>query len=245
MSVLIIKTGSTMRSIGARFGDFEDWFSRHLPGADLRVVAVHLDEPLPPVSGVERALITGSPHMVTERRAWSEQTAEWIRSAHAQGVPLLGVCYGHQLIAHALGGEVDWNPHGRQIGLTRVQLHPAANNDALLAPFASQLDAFTTHQQSVVKLPPGAQVLAHTSKDPHHAYRVGERTWGVQFHPEFDAEIMAAYLAERREQLEAEAIDVNALVASLTLQPTSGGHSQASSVLQRFANLSSPTPGGF
>lgn len=233
MSLLIIKTGSTMASIGTRFGDFEAWFQRHLVAPSIQVVAVHDGDALPDVAGVERVLITGSPHMVTARAAWSERTAEWMQHAHQDGVPMLGVCYGHQLLAHALGGEVAWNPNGRQIGYTQVRLTLAAQADALLGTAPQALGAFTTHQQSVTRLPPGAVLLASTAKDPHHAFRLGASTWGVQFHPEFDPQIMSAYLDARRIQLEAEAIDVAALHAAIQPAP------DATAILTRFVQIPS------
>jgi GMP synthase (glutamine-hydrolysing) len=233
MALLIIKTGSTMQSIGARFGDFETWFQRHLTAPSVRVVAVHEGDALPQVGAVDRVVITGSPHMVTARAPWSERTAQWLQQAHVDGVPMLGVCYGHQLLAHALGGEVAWNPNGRQIGYTTVQLTAAAQADALLGATPTALSAFTTHQQAVTRLPPNAVRLATTPKDPNHAFRLGASTWGVQFHPEFDPQIMSAYLAERRIQLEAESIDVDALQAAIQPAP------DATAILTRFAQLPS------
>jgi len=236
MALLIIKTGSTPHAISARLGDFEDWFRRHLTVPKINVVAVHAGDALPAHRGIERVLITGSAHMVTERHDWSEQTAAWLREAHAIGMPILGVCYGHQLLAHALGGAVDWNPHGRQIGLTEIALEPQAQADALLGGFGPAFNAFTTHQQSVLALPKGAVLLASTAKDPHHAFRVGERSWGVQFHPEFNEEIMHAYLDDRHAHLSADGINVEALKKKSKPAP------EAARILTRFAQVPSHSP---
>lgn len=73
--------------------------------------------------------------MVTERADWSERTAGWIRNAMDAELPLFGVCYGHQLMAHALGGRVDYLPGGREIGTLPIALTPQGAND----PFSAKL----------------------------------------------------------------------------------------------------------
>ena len=82
----------------------------------VRVIDVAAGDELPPVAGVAGAIITGSAAMVTERLPWSERTAGWIRDAMDVELPLFGVCFGHQLMAHALGGRVDYLPGGCEIG---------------------------------------------------------------------------------------------------------------------------------
>jgi GMP synthase (glutamine-hydrolysing) len=226
----LFKTGSTPEPIRAEFGDFEHWFLRHL-GVAAEVRALHEGDSLPALDETERVLITGSPHMVTERHPWSEAAAAWLKSAHEQNIPLLGVCYGHQLLAHALGGQVDWNPNGRQIGLTNITFTDAAQADPLLSALAPQTRAYTTHRQVVRELPTNAVRLAATAKDPNHAFRIGARSWGVQFHPEFDGPIMAAYVRVRRDALIDEAFNLDALTAELP--PTPAAHA----LLARFAVL--------
>ena len=71
--------------------------------------------------------------MVTERPDWSERSAAWLRDAAHAGMPLFGICYGHQLLAHALGGEVGYNPAGREMGTIGLELHPHAGDDPLFA----------------------------------------------------------------------------------------------------------------
>jgi GMP synthase (glutamine-hydrolysing) len=137
--------------------------------------------------------------MVTDREDWSEQLAQWIRQTHQQ-LPLLGICYGHQLIAHALGGKVDYRDQGMEIGTHQVQLAPAAAGDELLGIMPARFDAHLVHSQSVIELPTGATLLAANAVESHQSYRVGNSTWGVQFHPEFDATAMRFYLSELKKE---------------------------------------------
>ena len=147
------------------------------------------------------------------------------------GIPVLGICYGHQLLAHALGGRVARNPRGREIGSVEVEALPAARDDALLGALPVRLTVQATHVESVLELPPGARLLAVSRGDPHHAFSAGARAWGVQFHPEFDAEVIRGYLEARREILGREGLDAAALLAGV--RESEDGRA----LLRRFAEL--------
>ena len=127
-------------------------------------------------------------------------------------MPLLGICFGHQMIAQALGGEVKKNPRGREIGTVRVQ---RLLDDPLFAGLPRSFDMNATHVDAVVELPPHAEVLATTSLDPVAAFRVGDRVKAVQFHPEFDADVMRGYLRARTDKVREEGLDPDALLAAV------------------------------
>lgn len=212
--ILIVQTGSAPDSIRARLGDFPHWFRLALGMHPhrLRVVRVDRDEALPPPRMCAGAVITGSAAMVTERAPWSERTAGWIRDAMDVALPLVGVCYGHQLMAHALGGRVGWLPGGREIGTQRVELLAAAETDPLARALPSTFRAHTTHEQSVLEPPAGARVLARSERDPHQLLRYGEHAFSTQFHPEFSAAAMTAYIRRRAAKLREEGLDVSRLL---------------------------------
>ena len=230
---VILKTGTTFPELRARRGDYEDWIFDALgvPRERVRVVAVYEGELPPPAAAPAGVVVTGSSAMVSERAPWSEVAAAWLCAAVAAGTPVLGVCYGHQLLAHALGGRVAKNPHGREIGSVRVRLLPEARSDPLLGELSAPLTVQATHVEAVLELPAGARRLAETGLDANHAFAVGERVWGVQFHPEFDADVMRAYLAARREILRSEGIDPERLERRVENSP------QGPELLRRFAQL--------
>lgn len=164
-----------------------------------------LDGHAPPdPRGYAGAIVTGSGAMVTDREPWSEATADWLRRAIEHGLPMLGICYGHQLLAHALGGRVDWNPRGREMGTVAIELHDSARHDPLFENVPTRFHAQTTHLQSVTAPPPGAAVLARSALDDCHAFRWGRSAWGLQFHPEFSTAHMRGYITARREALHRE-----------------------------------------
>lgn len=230
--VVILKTGTTYPSLKAHFGDFEAWFARGLSSdLELTVINVEQGETAGSPEQWDGIVVTGSPAMVSDRDPWSEEAAHWLASAVSKQVPVLGVCYGHQLLAHALGGEVGYHPDGRETGSQRIELLPAASSDALFQNLPNTFNAQLTHKQSVLSLPPGAVLLGRSDFEPHQAFRIGESAWGVQFHPEFSDAIMKAYLEVQAPDLKAEKLNPEALIAAVETAP------EASSILGKFSQL--------
>lgn len=230
--VVILKTGSTYPAIKEQFGDFDEWFLRGLsPGLDITVVNTEAGELPGDPTDWDGIVVTGSPAMVSDREPWSENAAEWLAQAVNEAVLILGVCYGHQLLAHALGGEVGYHPEGRESGTQRVELLNSAQDDPLFHGMPASFSAQLTHKQSVLRLPSDAILLAKNEFEPHQAFRVGKCAWGVQFHPEFSDAIMRAYLGVQAPDLESEGFDSQAMINSVISAP------EASGLLERFSAL--------
>ncbi|MFB9837125.1 type 1 glutamine amidotransferase [Actinoallomurus acaciae] len=123
-----------------------------------------------------------------ERAPWLAAERELTRSAVARGVPLLGICLGAQVLAAVAGGVVRGD-HGRpERGSCRVSLLPEAKADPLFDGLPEQLCFIQNHRDQITELPPDAVHLAESDACPIQAFRVGERAWGVQFHPEAGAD---------------------------------------------------------
>lgn len=211
-SFLLLETGAPIDALRRR-GGFAHWIrvAAGLRRNEVSVCQVAMGEPLPAASGWLGVLITGSAAMVTERQPWSEASAAWLRTARSHRVPMLGICYGHQLLAHAFGGVVGDNPAGREMGTAELELDAAADADPLFARLPARLHAHTTHLQTVLQPPPGARVLARSMRDACQAFRLGDEVWGLQFHPEFSAGAMRGYIAGRAVALRNEGEDPAAL----------------------------------
>lgn len=231
--ILIVKTGTTISSLLEEDEDFEDWFIRgsSLEAKQFICCAVDRGEDLPPPDEVAAAIVTGSPAYVTDLAPWNEVAAEYLRSLHSKQLPILGVCYGHQLLAWAFGGEVGFNPRGREIGTVDVELTEDAAQDPLFEGMPLSFRAQASHLQSVTTLPTDAVLLARNDFDPHHGFRIGANTWGIQFHPEFDAHILRAYIRERKSDIEQEGLDVQGLLMEVEDTPVSA------SLLSKFVAL--------
>jgi len=228
--MLIVKTGTARTALAEPDGDFEDWIERRL-GRPAQVCSVFEGEQLP-TPGETSVVVTGSVTMVGDGEPWIDRTAAWLRDVVDAGAPVLGICFGHQLLAHALGGRVGPNPRGREIGTVGVDLTEGAASDPLLGGLPARIDVQATHLESVLELPPGAELLASSPLDPHHAFRVGgRRAWGVQFHPEFSAPVIRDFIEARWADLEAEGGDPRRLLAGVH-ETRWGGD-----ILGRFAGL--------
>jgi GMP synthase (glutamine-hydrolysing) len=230
--IIIVKTGRAVPEARGDGRDFEHWFADGLGASafDFRVVRVDAAEALPPIESLAQStgvLVTGSPAMVSHRDRWSERTAGWLAEAHASGIAILGVCFGHQLLAHALGGRVGPNSNGRRMG--RVTATVRDPSDALLGGLGGSLSVHVSHLEAVLEPPSSARVIASADHDPFHALYFGRRSWGVQFHPEFDARITRDYLEARAALLADEGSDAAALIADLDADH------DGPSVLARFA----------
>lgn len=199
LPITIIQMGWPPAPLKARLGDQADWFAAALgrPRAGLRVVQPFLGEPLPEPDAFSLAIVTGSWAMVTDREDWSERTAVWLAGLIRQHRPVLGVCYGHQLMAHALGGRVGNLPGGPERGVFALTLTAAGRRDPLLQDLPSRFPAYLSHTQSVLAPPAGALVLGGTERDPCQLLRYGPHAFSMQPHPEFTPAIMAACAAGR------------------------------------------------
>lgn len=230
--LLVIQPGEKLASLSGVDGDFAHWVVKGmgLGQGGVQVVHPHRGEPLPQPASVQAAVITGSSAMVTDRSDWMEATSAWLRAALDAGMPLLGICFGHQLLAQACGGRVADNPRGAEVGTLEVRLHPAAASDPLLGELPGRLRLHLSHRQSVIELPPGAVALAESNLEPHQAFVLGGHAWGLQFHPEFSREIISGYLEYHAAQ---GGLAQDAALLRATLAQTPYG----AVLLRRFARL--------
>ncbi|WP_323816450.1 glutamine amidotransferase [Cellvibrio sp. NN19] len=228
--LLIIQTGKTFSDISKTQGDFADWIAAGLgnPPNQLHINAWEVDA-FPSPSTIAGAVLSGSHAMVTDCEYWSERLAVWLRTCVEEGVPVLGICYGHQLLAHAMSGEVGYRVQGIEIGTHTVSVTENAAEDVLFKNLPAQFPAQLVHSQSVLSLPPSATLLASSADEPHQAFRIGNCAWGVQFHPEFSATAMRGYIQQKSDYLIEQQQNPETLIAAVQETP------QASALLQHFA----------
>lgn len=229
-AIVLIQAGSPPDEIRLALGDYPAWFCSALDVSvdDVEVVRVFEGAALPAPDPARAAIITGSWAMVSDRHPWSETTAQWIRDAMAVAMPLFGVCYGHHLMAHALGGDVGYHPAGGEIGCHEIQLNDAGLADPLLMSMPARFAGHLTHMQTVIEVPPGAQVLARSAHDSHQILRYGPQAMSVQFHPEFTPESCAAIVRYHARAKHEAAADVDGLLAGVKPAP------EAAALLSRF-----------
>lgn len=214
-TITIVRTGEPVAAVRERRGEFAD-LVRGAIGDAWPFEYFEIDPRpdgavFPSPTSAAAFVITGSAASVPDREPWMLRTEAWLREVVAAGTPVFGICFGHQILAQALGGEVHRNPRGREMGTLPVERR---GDDPIFEGLPARFLANVTHVDSVVRLPPGAVSLARSALEEHHAIRFAERCYGVQFHPEIDAEVMRAYLEARREVLLAEGFPVEAVLAA-------------------------------
>lgn len=222
--VLILQTGSIAGRLPPSLADVPDLDGAFVeagafgPGETVTARVFEGEEP-PAPERLSAVLITGSPHMVTDQADWMKNTAHWLRQAAERDLPILGVCFGHQLLAHAFGGRVGVNPNGPELGSTNLRLTGDGRTDPLLGGLPGDFIMQMHHYESVLEPPKDATILAENGHDPLQALHYGGRVWSVQFHPEISAALMRGLLQAEREKLEDRGIDADAVIRNVDETP--------------------------
>lgn len=181
MKIGILMTGHAADAIHETHGDYDAMFARLLDGHGLEFVSYDVEGGQLPDSPEECDgwLITGSKHGVYEDHPWIKPLEEFIRAVHAAGRPLIGVCFGHQIVAQALGGKVVKYPGGWSVGRKEYRID------------GQKLALNAWHQDQVVGVPDGARVIGSSDFCANAALIYGDTILTIQPHPEFAAPILA------------------------------------------------------
>lgn len=214
--------------------DVGNWFERwvnHLPEVSQTVVDAEADVLNAVREGTDGVIISGSPRDAWNDDPVNEKLCGVIQECADQKIPLLGVCYGHQILGRALGGQVGRHPQGLELGNTTLQLTPAGLSFPLFAGFPEQFDVLNSHADAVLTLPPRCELLATNNFTPIQAFHHNRLLMGVQFHPETDPDTLRFIWEARRETWRKKvSFDLDQRLASLRPAP------QAAKVLENFVN---------
>ena len=183
-------------------------------GLDLEVVAPWDGEQLPTeLTAYDALVVLGGPQQAYDDGSapWLRATKDLLRLAVAGSVPTLAICLGAQLLAETMGGRVEKGADGVEAGARLVAKRDIAWDDELFAdvPFTPMVVQW--HEDAIVDLPPGAVLLAGSSRYAHQAFRLGPRAWGLQFHIETPPEMVRQWGREYGEPVRAAGIDPVAL----------------------------------
>ncbi len=187
MKIGILQTGMAPDALKVDLGDYPDLFARLLAdkGFSFETFRVVDGEFPASVNTCDGWLITGSRHGAYEDHPWIPPLEDFIRTAYAAHVPMVGICFGHQIVAQAMGGKVERHPNGWALGAT--------DYDFVGKPL--RLNAW--HRDQVTQVPPMAQVIGRNDFCANAALLYDERTFTVQAHPEFRPEFVNGLMETR------------------------------------------------
>lgn len=206
--VMLLQLGEAPEPVRELHGSYPTWFERAWEG-ELAIVDGREGRPLPDPRGYAGVVVTGSSRSLVEPEPWMEVSGAFVEDAYQAGTPVLGVCFGHQLLGRVFGAAVVENPIGWEIGTCEVEV---VERDPLFDGLAPRLRVNLTHRDMVdpATLPPSVRVLAGNAATPVQALAVGDHVRGIQFHPEVSGAVARGYIEARRHLL--AGCDVDALV---------------------------------
>ena len=195
MKIGILETGLLREQLVDRFDPYPVMFDHFLnaSGCALEIEAFSVIRGEMPASiyDCDGWLITGSRHGVYENLDWMIELQSFIREIAANDVPLVGICFGHQIIAQAFGGEVVKSDKGWALGLHQYQID---KNHSWMEPASGTVGLYAFHQDQVVKIPQNAEVFASSDFCPYAGLSYGDSIISLQAHPEFEEAYETALL---------------------------------------------------
>jgi GMP synthase-like glutamine amidotransferase len=195
MKIGILETGLLNEKFVGHFDPYPLMFTRLLDraerGLEYRTYSVINGEIPGSTNECDGWLITGSRFGAYEKLDWMELLEDFIRKLYDDSVPLVGICFGHQIIAQALGGEVVKSDRGWGIGLHRYQIDEARD---WMGNAPAQVGIYAFHQDQVVTLPPQASVFSSSEFCPYAGLSYGESIITIQAHPEFEEDYQLALI---------------------------------------------------
>ncbi len=183
MKIGILQAGLCPEELLEEYGEYDAVFARFLDGFGFEFEGFRVVENIfpPSIHSADGWLITGSKHAAYEDHDWIAPLEQFIRHAYSQNIPIIGVCFGHQVLAQALGGKVEKFSGGRSVGRQHYQLDGVEGGINLMA----------WHQDQVIEPPQDAKVIGSSSFCKYAALAYGNKALSIQAHPEFDAGFIA------------------------------------------------------
>jgi len=173
------------------------WFRQALQ----KCGAFHLRSAVPEdhlslLDGIDSLIISGSPRDAFAADDWTHLAMKFCAEGISRGLPVLGICFGHQLLGRLHGAKVVRNPLGWEVGETRIE---STGEESPLG-ISGRISVLESHRDHVIDLPSGCRILAGNDHTPVQAAHWADRVYSVQFHPEFTGNILRTLWKTRREE---------------------------------------------
>lgn len=193
MKIGILLTSNDTSPWAMRFPDdgekFRTLLSPLRPDWSFPIYAVKDDVFPDGMDACDGYVITGSPASVHDGHDWIARLKAFVVDAHAARKPLVGACFGHQIVAEALGGRVAQNPQGWVLGIETTSYHQPA---PWMHPAARDISLYAAHKEQVIDLPAEAETIGTAPGCPHAAFSVADHIMTTEYHPEMTPDFMSA-----------------------------------------------------
>jgi len=194
-NIIIIDCGPSLEDVSREFGQSPEWIMESLRYADciFKWIKPYEGQTIKENTG-DAWIITGSPRSVYDEDYWMLDLEENIRQASKNNKLILGICFGHQLLAKSFGGKVELNPKGWELGAYPICLTEAGIYSPLFKNIENQTIVYESHKDCVTYLPENAVQLAYNEKCIQ-SFQLNRTLFAVQFHPEFSWDVLKKYVS--------------------------------------------------
>ena len=220
MKIGILQCDSTNENFRDEHGNYPEMFMSLFksvdPDLDFKNYDVQQEQYPQSPEECDAYLITGSRLSVYDNEQWIRKLEKYVVELHRQKHPLLGICFGHQMVAKALGGKTEASERGWGVG---VQNYQTVSIQAWIEPALEQFSLLASHKDQVTKLPEGAELIAESDFCPYASFRIEDHILTFQGHPEFQKAYSKALLNLRKEILGPKVFEAGMKSLEQTFQP--------------------------
>ena len=225
--LLYLGNGTKLQSVAMLDDRFESW------GLTVDRYWAYSGEFPKNLDSYDGVFLSGSPHGAYEDIPFIHREHNLIQDAAARGIPMLGICFGSQILASALcGRDQVFRRHDCEIGFKDLPVTDAARDDALAGGLSQYVHMFVWHNDEVRGDHPDMTILARSDICPNHIWRYRDTlAWGIQGHPEITAAQAPVWFNQNRKRMQKDGADVDVLIAS------ADEAADAKTMLTRFADV--------
>ena len=208
MKIALLQCDHVVKALQPVHGDvpdlFNNLFERQAPEVSLDVFNVTMGQYPEKISNYDGLISSGSRYSVYENQPWIMQFKEFVRDLYDQGGKFVGICFGHQMIAEALGGRCEKSGRGWGVGIKQVDIYKKM---PWMEPELDSYKMIVSHADQVMEIPEEGEIIGGNSHCPCSIYRVGENFLGIQAHPEFTRAFEKDILEVRKDRIGQAVID--------------------------------------
>ncbi len=188
-NVVIVSCGPGLPEIVRQYGHSSDWIPSIINNDNINfIIKEAYNNDFKIDVNPDAVILTGSKYSVYNNSPWINKLKKFVKKLIDGNNYILGICFGHQILAHCLGAEVKKNSLGWELGSYKIKLSDKGLENKLFKGFSSEEIVYESHQDTVLNLPPEVDILAYTEKS-NQSFSYNDKIYGVQFHPEFSKEV--------------------------------------------------------